>query len=122
MSVLLWTGVAVLGGAGAALRLLVDTRVRAHVPAPFPAGILVVNVSASLVLGLVSGLALSHDASLLLGTAFVGAYSTFSTWIVDVTGAVRDRLLAVAVGNLVASMVLGLAAAAAGRAIGIALA
>ncbi|MDX8153808.1 fluoride efflux transporter CrcB [Patulibacter brassicae] len=122
MSVLLWSGVAALGGAGAVLRFLVDARVRARVPGAFPAGILVVNVSASLALGLVSGLALSHDAALLLGTAFVGAYSTFSTWMLDVSGAARDRLLAVAAGNLVGSMVLGLAAAAAGRAIGLALA
>ncbi|MEV4421469.1 fluoride efflux transporter CrcB [Patulibacter sp. NPDC049589] len=119
MTVLLWVGVAVAGGAGSVLRLLVDEAVRARRPGgDLPLGILVVNVSGALVLGLLAGLALDHDASLLLGTALVGAYTTFSTWMLDTVNAWSRRLVAVAVANVVVSLALGVAAAAVGRAVG----
>jgi len=119
VTVVLWIGVALAGGVGSVLRLVVDEAVRARVPAGgFPSGILVVNVSGALALGLVAGLALGHDASLLLGTALVGAYTTFSTWMLDTVNAASARLVAFAVGNVVLSLVLGIAAAAAGRALG----
>lgn len=121
MSVLLWIGVALLGGAGAVARYVVDEAVRARWTGPFPAGILVVNVSGSLGLGLLAGLALPHDAALLLGTALVGAYTTFSTWMLDAVGAASRGMVGVAAANVVGSLVLGVAAAALGRALGAAL-
>lgn len=122
MTLLLWIGVAIAGGLGSVLRLLVDDAVRArHPDAAFPRGLLVVNVSGALALGLITGLALGHDASLLLGVALIGAYTTFSTWMLDTVAAASARLVAVAVGNVVASLALGLMAAAAGRALGAAL-
>lgn len=118
MTVLTWVGVALLGGAGAVLRLLVDEAVRARVRGPFPAGILVVNVSGAFVMGLLTGLAPDPDVALLLGTAFVGAYTTFSTWMLDVVAAASARLRAVAAANVAVPLVAGLAAAALGRALG----
>jgi CrcB protein len=118
----LWLGVALAGGAGAVLRFLVDEAVRARRPGgAFPAGILVVNVSGALALGLVAGLALGHDAALVIGTGLVGAYTTFSTWMLDTVAAASRRLVGVAVANVVVSLALGIAAAAAGRALGAAL-
>ena len=121
MTALTWVGVAVLGGTGAVLRLVVDEAVRARVPGPFPAGILVVNVVGAFLLGLLAGLAPDPDVALLLGTAFVGAYTTFSTWVLDVAVAASARLRALAVANVVVPLVAGLAAAALGRALGAAL-
>ena len=81
------------GARGAVLRLLVDeaVSVRAgHDPAGrrFPWGVLAVNVSGSLVLGVVAGLALYHGFGgrprLVLATGFCGAYTTFSTFAFDV--------------------------------------
>lgn len=119
MSVLTWIGVALAGGVGAVLRLLVDEAVRARVPGEvFPRGIFVVNVSGALALGLVTGLALPHDTSIVVGTALVGAYTTFSTWMLDTVNAASARLVGVAAANVVFSLVLGVAAAAAGRALG----
>ena len=37
----------------------------------------------ALLLGLLSGLALSPHLALLAGTAFVGSYTTFSTWMLE---------------------------------------
>lgn len=119
MTVVLWVGVALLGGLGSVLRLLVDETVRARVPADgFPTGILVVNLSGAAVLGLLSGLALDHDASLLLGTALVGAYTTFSTWMLDTVNAAGARMASFAVLNVVMALCLGFAAASLGRALG----
>lgn len=119
MSVLLWLGVAAAGGTGAVLRLLADEAVRARFPGGrFPVGILVVNVTGALALGLVAGLAWSSDATLLAGTALVGAYTTFSTWMLDTVNAASARLWAIAGANVVVSLALGVAAAAAGRAMG----
>lgn len=119
--VLLWLGVVLAGGAGAVLRFLVDEAVRARVGGPFPSGILAVNVSGALVLGLLSGLALGDDTHLVLGVALVGSYTTFSTWMLDTVAAASRRLVRVAVLNVGLSLALGLAAAALGRALGAAL-
>lgn len=122
MSAVLWVGVALAGGAGSVLRLVLDEAVRARFPGGrFPAGILVVNVSGALALGLVAGLALDDDASLLVGTALVGAYTTFSTWMFDTVVAASARLLVVAAANVAVGLALGLVAAATGRALGAAL-
>jgi CrcB protein len=119
VTVLLWVGVALAGGAGAVLRLLVDEAVLARVPAGgFPTGILVVNLSGALVLGLLAGLAPGGDVALLTGTALVGAYTTFSTWMLDTVAAASRGALAIAAANVVVSLALGVAAAAAGRALG----
>lgn len=121
VSVALWAGVAVLGGTGSVLRLLVDEVVRTRFSGPFPAGILAANVSGAFVLGVLTGLALDPDAALLLGTAFVGAYTTFSTWMLDVLDAASARRWAIAATNVGGSLVLGLGAAALGWALGAAL-
>ena len=49
----------------------------------FPLGTLVVNVSGCLLLGLLSGLHVSSQAMTLLGTATLGSYTTFSTWMLE---------------------------------------
>jgi CrcB protein len=85
------------------------------VPGPFPFGTLIVNLSGAVVLGLLSGLALSHQASLLAGTALIGSYTTFSTWMLETQRLAEERRMWPAVANLVVSVVLGMAAALAGQ-------
>src|SRR4029078_7893224 len=81
MIVEIWTGVALIGGVGAVLRFLVDRAVSKRVARPFPFGTLMVNLSGALLLGFLAGLVLSPHVALLAGTAFVGSYTTFSTWM-----------------------------------------
>jgi CrcB protein len=111
VTVAVWAGVVVIGGVGAVLRFLVDRTVSARVSGSFPYGTLVVNLSGALLLGLLSGLALSPDLALLAGTAFVGSYTTFSTWMLETQRLGEERQLRPAVANIVVSLVLGLAAA-----------
>ncbi len=118
MSAGTWVAVAVLGGVGAVARFLIDSRISGRWGRDFPLGTLVINLSGALLLGLVTGLALTGDALVLVGTATLGSYTTFSTWMLETQRLVEDGDLRPAAVNAVLSLVLGVAAAALGRAIG----
>ncbi|WP_236950376.1 fluoride efflux transporter CrcB [Mycobacterium sp. MS1601] len=105
----------VIGGFGAVARLVVDRAVSRRVGRPFPFGTLAVNISGALLLGFLGGLALSHEQALLLGTAFVGAYTTFSTWMLETHRLAEERQLLPALANVVVSVVLGIGAAFCGQ-------
>jgi fluoride exporter len=118
MTVAVWAGVVVFGGVGAVLRFLVDRTVSVRLAGAFPYGTFAVNVSGALLLGLLSGLVLSPHLALLAGTAFVGSYTTFSTWMLETQRLSEERQLQPAVANIVVSLVLGLVAAWLGLTIG----
>ena len=114
-TVLVWAGVMLIGGIGSVLRFLVDRAVARRVARPFPFGTLAVNISGAALLGFLGGLALSKDAALLAGTAFVGAYTTFSTWMLETQRLGEERQMRPVFANIVVSIVLGLAAALLGQ-------
>jgi CrcB protein len=123
MSIVLWAAVVLIGGAGSVLRFLADGVVTARVDQhsagrDFPLGTLAVNVSGAVVLGLLAGLALGHDEALLAGTAAVGSYTTFSTWMLETQRLTEERQHGKAAVNVVLSLAAGVTAAAAGRLIG----
>jgi fluoride exporter len=113
-----WVGVALLGGAGATLRFLVDAVVSDRVGRAFPLGTLVVNLSGAVALGFVAGLAVPGTASILAGTATIGAYTTFSTWMLETQRLTEDGEVDRALVNALLSLALGLGAVALGRSIG----
>src|SRR5439155_4055304 len=80
---LVWIGVALLGGAGAVGRLVLDAAVSERAGDAFPWGTLVVNLSGAFALGLLAGADVAGDALLLAGTALLGSYTTFSTWMLE---------------------------------------
>jgi CrcB protein len=118
MSVLVWVAVVLIGGAGSVLRFYVDGAVTAAIGRDFPYGTLAVNLSGAVILGLLAGLALDGDAALLAGTAAVGSYTTFSTWILESQRLTEERQHGKALLNIAVSLVLGVAAAELGRLIG----
>jgi CrcB protein len=115
MNVVVWAGVAIVGGMGAICRFLLDRAVARRVARPFPFGTLAVNLSGAVLLGFIGGLTLSHNAALLAGTAFVGAYTTFSTWMLETHRLAEERQVWPAVANIVVSVVFGIAAALLGQ-------
>lgn len=115
---LAWLGVAVFGGLGALTRFRVDDAVTRRWPGAFPRGTLVVNGSGSFVLGILVGAALSSRLMLVLGTGFVGGYTTFSTWMVETERLAEDGESLLFWGNLAGSMVLGVACAGLGWVLG----
>ena len=118
MSALTWAGVALLGGAGAVARVVVDGAVAERANGELPVGTLVVNLSGAFLLGFVAGVALSGDALLLAGTATLGSYTTFSTWMLETQRLVEEGEGRVAAVNVGLSLAAGLAAVALGRAVG----
>ena len=121
MSASVLLGIALLGGAGALGRFALDGAVAARAGRAFPWGTLAVNLSVAFLLGLLTGAALSGDGLRLLGTGLLGAYTTFSTWTLEAHRQAEDGRGRGALLNLAGSLLLGLAAAWAGRRLGLAL-
>jgi len=115
-------GLMMAGGAGAVLRYLIDHLVQRMTGSDVPVGIMVVNLTGSLVLGFLTGSALHHGVSPLwltvIGTGLIGSYTTFSSFMFDTVGLAEHDQWAWSVANLVANLVLGVGAAALGLALG----
>jgi fluoride exporter len=101
---------------GAPARYLIDRAVQSRHDTVMPWGTLTVNLVGSLVLGVLTGLAVHHRLPtavvLGLGTGLCGALTTFSTFGADVLRLADARRLLGAVGYVAATLVLGLGAAA----------
>ena len=121
MSPLVWVAVLLIGGTGSVLRFVVDSAISSRVSVDFPLGTFVINVSGSLALGFLSGLALSGPQYLLAGTAAIGSYTTFSTWMLESQRLVEEREYRTLAVNIGASLALGVGAATLGHLIGRAL-
>jgi CrcB protein len=109
------------GAVGAPARYLVDAAVEDRVHGVFPWGTFVINVSGSLVLGVVTGLVLYHGLGdvprAAVGTGFCGAYTTFSTYSYETVRLLEDGEVGRACRNAFGSVVVGLAAAGLGLAV-----
>jgi CrcB protein len=118
VSAWVWVGVALLGGLAACARFLVHWLIDSHVSADTPLATFVINSSGSLLLGLLSGLAVSGTLLVLAGTATLGSYTTFSTWMLETHRLSEHGKARAALTNVLLSLAVGLAAIALGRTIG----
>jgi CrcB protein len=119
--------VALGGAAGAVTRYVVDGFVADRAGGAFPWGTLVINLSGSALLGLLFALAIEKGvlpagirAPLMIG--FLGAYTTFSTLMLESWRLAEDGAAGLAFVNVAGSAILGLAAVFIGLTIGRALA
>jgi fluoride exporter len=109
---------ALAGGLGAGSRWSLDAWLRPRVSPRLPWSTHVINISGSLLLGLIVGLGADDTWHTVLGTGFLGGYTTFSTASVEsVHLAIEGRYRAATV-NAVGMLVLSIAAAALGYAVG----
>ncbi|MCA1701597.1 MAG: fluoride efflux transporter CrcB [Actinobacteria bacterium] len=111
-------GIAALGGAGAVLRFSIDGIVERRARGDFPTGTLTVNLSGSVLAGLLLGAGLAGDASLLVLAGLFGSFTTFSTWLLEAHRLAEEGELRTGALNVAVSFAAGLAAAAVGRALG----
>jgi len=116
----LWFWVAIAGAAGAVVRFVVDGHVLERTGGRLPWGTALINVSGAFVLGLIAGIAPSHAVVLIVGTGFLGAYTTFSTWMLETLMLGESGRTNAVVANVVGQLVVGLAAAALGFWLGLA--
>jgi CrcB protein len=116
-----WVLLAFAGGVGALLRFGLDAAVARRSSGAFPYGTFTVNVTGSATLGLLQGLGVTGTSIFVAGTGFIGAYTTFSTWMLEAERLGEEGETAAGVANLVLSAAAGLAAAGAAWALGAAL-
>lgn len=112
-----WVLVALGAGSGAVARYLVD-RALSERGGSFPVGTLVINLTGSLLLGFLTGIAAPHLALVAAGTGLCGGYTTFSTWAYETQQLSERGALAEAGLNVGLTLVGALLAAAAGLALG----
>jgi CrcB protein len=110
--------ICVAGGVGAALRLILDGAIRARTTSSYPVGTTIINVTGSFLLGLVTGLATSQllplQWQLMIGTGFLGGYTTFSTASFETVRLIEDRRYVAAALNGLGMLLICTAAAAFG--------
>lgn len=122
MTPLLLIVVALIGGAGASLRYLIDRGVKRSLPHRGPIGILIVNLTAAFAVGFIAmlssaGLFASTPVwEFAIITGFLGGYSTFGTVMVDSVTLLESRRVSWALFNAVGMLVLGVLATLAGAA------
>jgi fluoride exporter len=108
--------ICIAGGVGAALRLILDGLIRARTTSSYPVGTTVINVTGSFLLGLVTGLAtsqlVSHQWQLVVGTGFLGGYTTFSTASFETVRLIEDHRYIAAAFNGLGMLLICTAAAA----------
>lgn len=110
------------GGAGAALRHGMNLAVARTLGTAFPYGTLIINVTGSLVMGLIAGyFALKGDASqhwrLFLTTGILGGYTTFSAFSLDAALLYERGEVGLSALYVVASVAVSIAGLFAGLAI-----
>lgn len=113
---LIAAAVLVAGAVGAVLRYALSRAFPVR-PGHLPGGILIVNVLGSGLAGALIGFAeraeLTDDLRLILVTGFCGGLTTFSTWTVETIELFDGGRWRAAILNVIVTLVLGLAAAAA---------
>lgn len=115
--------IAIAAGVGAVTRYVVDQVVSHRTRGEMPYGTFVVNITGSLVLGVIVGWqshrGLPSHSALVLSVGFAGGYTTLSTWAWESLALTLEdsgRLVHAAL-NVLGSLALGMAAGATGLAI-----
>jgi len=95
MSAPMFVLVSMAGGLGASARFVIDAAIGARAAGTVPWATIVINLSGSLVLGLLLGLAtgtaLPRGWQPAAGAGFLGGYTTFSAASVEVVTLMRNR-------------------------------
>ena len=122
---MIWLAIAVGGAIGAAVRHGVNVAVHVRYATSFPHGIFVVNAAGCLVIGVLAGLLAStrlHMSEITRAFVFVGVlggFTTFSSFALDTLTLARGGHVAMAMGNALGQLVVGLLAVWVGYALGV---
>ena len=110
--------IAIAGAIGAVSRFGLEAAITRALGGVRPWGTAAVNVIGALLLGVLAGLGASGNISgqleLTVGGEMLGAFTTFSTWMVQLVELFEQRAFRAAVAHLGGSLLAGIAAAALG--------
>lgn len=116
---MVWVSLA--GSAGALARFMLDGMIRSRRVTEFPLATVVINVTGSLLLGVLTGLVLFHGApnqvQTIMGVGFCGGYTTFSTASFETVRLIQRRRYLAGAANAIGTLVLTVLAGAAGLAV-----
>lgn len=112
----LFVALVLAGGAGASVRYVVDGMIKSRTSgSTFPWSTAIINLTGSPVLGFITGLVASRiastDVSAVVGTGFLGGYTTFSTASYETVHLIREKRYGLAAVYGVGVLVLGVALA-----------
>jgi CrcB protein len=107
------------GIAGAISRFVVSTAVAGRFDSTFPLGTFLINLSGSFILGFFVTVVTDRfdgnaNATYFVATGFLGAYTTFSTFMIETIVLVRKSAFRLALLNVGGSAILGVAGAGLG--------
>ncbi|MGZ5361572.1 MAG: fluoride efflux transporter CrcB [Solirubrobacterales bacterium] len=121
MSLLVVLGLGALGGLGSVARFLVDGFVGRRSAVSLPLGTLAVNLSGSLLLGVLAGASTDENLLRIAATGLLGSYTTFSTWMFESQRLGEDGELRLGLVNFAVSLAGGMSLAWIGMKLGEAL-
>lgn len=118
MSAPIFVLLALAGGCGAVTRLMLDGAVRSRLGGTLPWATILINITGSFLLGLVTGLLTGHvippAAQLVVGSGFLGGYTTFSSASLETVRLLQERAWVLAAVNALGTIVAATVAAAIG--------
>ncbi|GAA3282511.1 fluoride efflux transporter CrcB [Paenarthrobacter aurescens] len=114
---------ALAGGIGAVARFVVDGAIRQRFKTALPWGTILINITGSFALGVLAGAVMRGRASesvfLILGTGFLGGYTTFSTASLETIRLIQSGRTGLALINGLGSMAASVLSATAGVGVGL---
>lgn len=84
----------------------------------FPIGTFIINITGAILLGILTSIEVENRSYLLLGDGFLGAYTTFSTFMYEGVNLFREREKLNAFVYILGTLFLGVIGYAAGYALG----
>lgn len=121
MAVVIIALLAFAGACGAVSRFVLDSIIKRRWKTVFPWATVSINVSGSLLIGIVAGLVLFHsgpgEVQTIVGTGFCGGYTTFSTASFETVRLVEQRRRLAALANALTTVAASIAACSAGLAV-----
>jgi len=118
-----WLWIAFAGALGTLARYSLTEIVQRVLGSGFPWGTALVNVLGSFLFGVIwslaeGRLALTPQTRAIVLIGFMGAFTTFSTFMFETSGLMRDAQWALALGNVALQVIVGLVSLFAGLAVG----
>lgn len=108
-----------IGGAlGSLTRFQFGTIISKKAITSFPYGTFIINITGALLLGIVSGLNIQGNLYLLLADAFLGAYTTFSTFMYEGVNLFQNNEKKNAVYYILGTLLIGIIGFVAGFLLG----